>query len=430
MSSVVVVGAQWGDEAKAKVVDLLSEDADVVVRSQGGNNAGHTVVRGEEKFIFHLLPCGVLRPGVLSVIGNGVAVDPKHFLSELAEMRSRGVTITPETLALSDRAHLIMPYHRLLDTLSEGLKAGRKIGTTGRGIGPCYADKMARSGLRVIDLMDGNTFRAMLELALIEKNVLLEKLYGHEPLSPAEVAEEYLGYAEEIRPFVRDTQAILSEAISQDRRIVFEGAQGTLLDIDHGTYPFVTSSNTSSHAVCAGAGVPPKNVDKVIGVLKAYTTRVGSGPFPTGLEGEMGERLRENGAEFGATTGRPRRCGWLDAVACRYVSNLNGFDAVAITKIDVLGGLDTIKVCTRYRIDGKETDLFPSSAEVLQRVEPVYEELPGWTEDISEARTFEDLPEAARGYVRYVEGMMSAPVEIVSVGPGREQTIMMDRETS
>ena len=430
MSTLVVVGAQWGDEAKAKVVDLLAEDADIVVRSQGGNNAGHTVVLGEAKFIFHLLPCGVLRPGVFSIIGNGVVVDPKHFLTELEEMRSRGVTITPENLALSERAHLIMPWHRLLDTLSEELKAGRKIGTTGRGIGPCYADKMARSGIRVIDMMDEETFRRMVEASLVEKNVLLEELYRSERLSADAVVEEYLGYAREIRPFVRDTQAILAEAIDAKKDVVFEGAQGTLLDIDHGTYPFVTSSNTSAHAVCAGAGVAPKKVDKVVGVLKAYTTRVGAGPFPTGLEGVLGERLRETGEEFGATTGRPRGCGWLDAVACRYVARLTAFDALALTKIDVLTGLESVKICTAYRVNGETVTEFPSSIRALEAAEPVYEELPGWSEDISSARKLSELPEAVRNYVRRIEQIMSAPVEIISVGPEREQTIRTGQEPS
>ena len=428
MPSVVVVGAQWGDEAKAKVVDLLSEDADMVVRSQGGNNAGHTVVRGTEKYIFHLLPCGVLRPGVISVIGNGVVVDPKHFVSELEEMRERGLTITPETLALSDRAHVIMPWHRLLDTLSEQLKAGRKIGTTGRGIGPCYADKMARSGIRIVDLIDESTFRTMVTAALTEKNVLLEKLYEHEPLSADAVVTEYLGYAEALRPFVRDTQALLAEAVSADKRIVFEGAQGTLLDIDHGTYPFVTSSNTSSHAVCAGAGIPPKYVGKVIGVLKAYTTRVGAGPFPTGLTDELGDRLRENGDEFGATTGRPRGCGWLDTVACRYVARLTGFDAIALTKIDILSGIDPVRICTAYRTGGETVTTFPSSLPVLESAEPVYEDLPGWHEGLSDVREFAGLPQAAQAYVRRIEDVMSAPVEIISVGPERDQTIRTGRE--
>ncbi|KPL01880.1 MAG: adenylosuccinate synthetase [Planctomycetes bacterium SM23_65] len=428
MPSVVVVGAQWGDEAKAKVVDLLSEEADVVVRSQGGNNAGHTVVVGDDKFIMHLIPCGVLRPGVMSVIGNGVVVDPRYFLEELEGLRDRGVTVTPENLLLSERAHLIMPYHRLLDTLSDGLKAGEKIGTTGRGIGPCYADKMARSGLRVVDLRDEKTFRARLELALLEKNVLLQKLYDHEPLSADAIAGEYRGYAKEIAGFVGDTEFYLSRARTEGKRILFEAAQGTLLDIDHGTYPYVTSSNAAVYGACSGSATSPKGIDKIIGVLKAYTTRVGSGPFPTELSGELGERLRENGQEFGATTGRPRRCGWLDAVAGRYVARLNGFDAIAVTKIDVLSGLEKLRVCTTYRIDGEVVNEFPSSASVLAKVEGVYEELPGWQEDISGARSMTELPEATQDYIHYIEEIMSAPVEIVSVGPEREQTIRRGRE--
>jgi adenylosuccinate synthase len=425
MPSVVVVGAQWGDEAKAKVVDLLSEEADVVIRSQGGNNAGHTVVIDGEKFILHLVPCGVLRPARVSVIGNGVVVDPKYFIEEMEELRHRGVAVSPANLMLSDRAHLIMPWHRLLDQLSETAKAAGKIGTTGRGIGPCYADKMSRVGIRVVDLYDEKFFRARLEAALVEKNVLIEKLYGHTPLSADEVAAEYLDYAARIKPYVQDTQKYLSGALRDGKRLLFEAAQGTLLDIDHGTYPFVTSSNAAVFGACAGSGVTPRRIGRVMGVLKAYTTRVGGGPFPTELTGDLGGKLRENGQEFGATTGRPRRCGWLDAVACRYVARLNAFDALAITKIDVLTGLETLKVCTGYRVNGQVVDEFPSRLDALESAQPVYEELPGWSEDLSGTRTFEDLPKAARDYVRHIEDIMSAPVEIVSVGPGREQTIRM-----
>jgi adenylosuccinate synthase len=425
MPSVVVVGAQWGDEAKAKVVDLLGEEADVVIRSQGGNNAGHTVVIDGEKFILHLVPCGVLRPARVSVIGNGVVVDPKYFIEEMEELRHRGVAVSPANLMLSDRAHLIMPWHRLLDQLSETAKAAGKIGTTGRGIGPCYADKMSRVGIRVVDLYDEKFFRARLEAALVEKNVLIEKLYGHTPLSADEVAAEYLDYAARIKPYVKDTQKYLSGALRDGKRLLFEAAQGTLLDIDHGTYPFVTSSNAAVFGACAGSGVTPRRIGRVMGVLKAYTTRVGGGPFPTELTGDLGGKLRENGQEFGATTGRPRRCGWLDAVACRYVARLNAFDALAITKIDVLTGLETLKVCTGYRVNGQVVDEFPSRLDALESAQPVYEELPGWSEDLSGTRTFEDLPKAARDYVRHIEDIMSAPVEIVSVGPGREQTIRM-----
>jgi len=427
MPSVVVVGAQWGDEAKAKVVDLLGAEADVVVRSQGGNNAGHTVVIGGNTFIFHLIPCGALRPGVVSVIADGVVVDPKHFFSEKTELEKRGIKVTPERLLLSERAHLIMPYHRLLDTLSEGMKAGAKIGTTGRGIGPCYADKAARSGIRVVDLLDEETFRKRLDAALAEKNVLLEKLYGHQPLAADEIAAEYLGYAAGLRPFVRDTQDYLWTALDEKKRVLFESAQGTLLDIDHGTYPFVTSSNAAVFGACAGSGTSPKHIGKVIGVLKAYTTRVGAGPFPTEAKDALGERLRETGQEFGATTGRPRRCGWLDAVAGRYVARLNAFDALAITKIDVLTGLEKLRVCTAYRVSGRTLEDFPSDVRTLETVEPAYEELPGWTEDISKARKLSDLPKTARAYLRRIEEFMSAPIEIVSVGPERDETIWIGR---
>ena len=428
MSSVVVVGAQWGDEAKAKVVDLLSCDSDIVVRSQGGNTAGHTVVVGRDKFILHLIPCGVLRKGVVSIIGNGVVVDPKYFLEEMNDLRKRGVSVTPETLLISERAHVIMPYHRLLDSLSEGLRAGAKIGTTGRGIGPCYADKMSRTGIRIVDLLDEKTFRERLEAVLVEKNVLLETLYKHEPLSADAIAKEYLAYAEQVRPFVCDTQGYLSRATAAKKRILFEAAQGTLLDIDHGTYPFVTSSSAAVFGACSGSGTSPKHIGKVIGVLKAYTTRVGAGPFPTELTEATGERLRESGQEFGATTGRPRRCGWLDAVAGRYVARLNAFDALAITKIDVLTGIEKLLVCTAYRIDGKTTQEFPSRISALEAAKPVYEELPGWDQDITKAQRLSDLPATTRAYLRRIEEIMSAPIEIVSIGPEREQTIRIGRE--
>ncbi|HUW55835.1 MAG TPA: adenylosuccinate synthase, partial [Planctomycetota bacterium] len=328
-----------------------------------------------------------------------------------------------------ERAHLILPYHRLLDTLSEERKADGKIGTTGRGIGPCYADKMARTGIRVVDLLDERTFRSRLTAALPEKNVLLEKLYGHEPLTVDAIVTEYRGYAELIAPLVADTQVYLSRARDEGKRILFEAAQGTLLDIDHGTYPYVTSSNAAVFGACSGSAMSPKSIDKVIGVLKAYTTRVGSGPFPTELTGGLGERLRENGQEFGATTGRPRRCGWLDAVAGRYVARLNGIDALAVTKLDVLSGLEKLQVCTAYRTDdGKTVNTFPSSTRVLETVQGVYEEHPGWEEDLSGARSLSELPDAARSYLRLIEDVMSAPVEIVSVGPERDQTIRVGRE--
>ena len=423
MSTDVVIGAQWGDEAKAKVVDLMSDEADLVVRSQGGNNAGHTVVIGEEKFILHLIPCGVLREGVLSVIGNGVVVDPKYILEELAGLAERGVKVSPDNLVISERAHLIMPWHKMMDTLSEERKAGGKIGTTGRGIGPCYGDKMTRSGIRVIDMMNEKKFRKLVADALVEKNVLFEKLYNREPLSAKAICDEYLQYAEQIRPFVADTLVVLSEARRNNKCLLYEAAQGTLLDIDHGTYPFVTSSNAAVFGACSGSGMSPKHVTKIIGVLKAYTTRVGAGPFPTELKGEIGERIREIGQEFGATTGRPRRCGWLDAVAGRYVAELNGFTSIAVTKIDVLSGFDVLNICTGYRVGDRTITDFPSDADVLAEVEPVYEQMPGWGDDISGARSLGDLPGAVQNYIKRIEEIMSAPVDIISVGPERLQTI-------
>ena len=423
MPGICVVGAQWGDEAKARVVDVEAERAEVVVRSQGGANAGHTVVIGDTKFILHLLPCGVLHPGKINVMGNGMVIDPEGLIKEMADLADGGIAIA-DNLLISDRAHVVMPYHKLLDRLSEKRASGGKIGTTGRGIGPCYADKMARVGFRIADLYDEKVFRTRLEHVLVEKNLLLEKLHGVEPVSADAIIEEYRAYAERMKPFVAETQTFLVEALRQGKRVLFEGAQGALLDIDHGTYPYVTSSNSSVYGVSAGAGVPPRYINEVIGVTKAYTTRVGEGPFPTELEDDLGEHLRQRGKEFGATTGRPRRCGWLDAVACRYVSDLNGFDSLAVTKLDVLTGQKTLRVCVAYEHDGQRIERFPSDLSVLENCKPVYEEHPGWSDDISEARKFEDLPTAAREYVTQVEKLLGAPARMVSVGPEREQIII------
>ena len=423
MPGICVVGAQWGDEAKARVVDVEAERAEVVVRSQGGANAGHTVVVGEEKFILHLLPCGVLHPGKMNVMGNGMVIDPAYLMEEMAGLVKRGVKLEGNLL-ISDRAHVVMPYHKVMDQLAEKRASGAKIGTTGRGIGPCYADKMARVGFRVADLYDEEVFRARLRRVLVEKNLLLTQLYGAEPMREETIWEEYRGYAEKMKPLVAETQTYLVRALKQGKRVLFEGAQGALLDIDHGTYPFVTSSNASVFGVAAGSGVPPRYINEVIGVTKAYTTRVGEGPFPTELEGELGEHLRERGAEFGATTGRPRRCGWLDAVACRYVSELNGFDSLAITKLDVLSGQKVVKVCVGYEHKGKRIERFPSELGILEQCKPVYEDHRGWTEDVTGARRFEELPKAARDYVSEMERLLGAPARMVSVGPEREQVII------
>jgi adenylosuccinate synthase len=422
MPTTCVIGLQWGDEAKARVLDVFSADADCVVRSQGGSNAGHTVIIGEEKFVLHLVPTGILRPGVLSVIGNGVVVDPKFLLEEIAELRRRGIRVEGN-LVVSDRAHLVMPYHRLFDGLAEGRRGDDKIGTTMKGVGPCYADKAARTGLRVADLYQPDFFRERLGAALEEKNALLRGLYSQPELDGDAIAQEYLGYAEQLRPLARDTQTLLLDLLDGGKRIILEGAQGTLLDIDHGTYPFVTSSNASVFGAMSGAGLPPHRIDEVVGVMKAYTTRVGGGPFPTELTDEVGSRLRDAGNEFGATTGRPRRCGWLDLVACRYTARLNGVDSIALTKLDILSSLKTVKVCRGYRLKGKTVTAFPAAVGDLEAAQPVYEELPGWPGRLDQARQFSDLPGEARRYIEYLEEALARPISLICVGPERDQAI-------
>ena len=428
MPTTCVVGLQWGDEAKAHVLDVYSAQAQCVVRSQGGNNAGHTVVVDGEKFVFHLVPTGILRPGVLSVIGNGLVVDPKYLLEEeLAELGRRGVEVGPERLAVSERAHLVMPYHRLLDGLAERRRGKDRIGTTMKGVGPCYADKAARVGLRVADLFQPDLFRERLRAVLEEKNALLRGLYREPELDWRPIYEEYLGYAETLRPYAGDTQALLLGLLREGKHVLLEGAQGTLLDIDHGTYPFVTSSNASVYGAMSGAGLPPHRVDRVVGVMKAYTTRVGAGPFPTELDDEVGARLRRAGNEFGATTGRPRRCGWLDLVACRYTSRLNGVDAIALAKLDILSGLETVKVCRAYRIGGEVVESFPAGLAELDSAEPLYEEFPGWSPQVGEVRSWAGLPGEARRYIDYLEEVLEVPISMVCVGPERNQVILRDR---
>jgi len=404
MPATTVIGTQWGDEGKGKILDLLSAEADLVVRFQGGANAGHTVEVGGRRFIFHLLPSGVLHEEKTNVIGNGVALDPTVLFSEIDQLAGAGILLDGR-LFISGKAHLVMPYHRRLDAAREGARSV-KIGTTSRGIGPCYTDKMARNGLRVFDLADFDRFRRKLDLVLPQKNRILEEAYGAEPLDAARVLDEFRELSRRIEPFVADTGRIVRRALGLGRRVFFEGAQGALLDIDHGTYPFVTSSNSCALGVSAGAGVPPHVVGKIIGVAKAYTTRVGSGPFPTGGDDALDERLREKGDEFGATTGRPRRCGWLDGVALRYVSGLNGLHALALTKLDVLSGIETLKVCTGYRIAGREHEDFPADADLLGEVEPIFEELAGWSGDISQCRAFSELPGEARDYVAFMEKLV------------------------
>ncbi len=423
--TLVVVGAQWGDEGKGKIVDLLAERSDVIVRFQGGNNAGHTLVVGGEKTILHLVPSGVLHKGKVCVIGNGVVVDPLVLFEEVEGLRRRGFLERNEDLRISEQAHLILPYHKAIDLARERLRGHGKIGTTGRGIGPAYEDKVARIGIRVVDLLEPETFREKLEANFHEKNAYLGSMLGEPALKFEETFEEYLRIGERIRPHVIDTSRFLDASIREGKTVLFEGAQGSMLDVDHGTYPFVTSSNCVAGAVVAGSGVPACLVRSTLGITKAYTTRVGSGPFPTELHDALGEKLRHDGDEFGSTTGRPRRCGWFDAVVVRHAARLSGLDGLAVTKLDVLEGLDPLRVCVGYRTDGEVIEHIPASARKLAAVEPVYEELPGFTGDLSRARRLEDLPASARRYLDRLAELTGVPIRLVSVGAGREETIVV-----
>jgi len=423
MPAIVLVGAQWGDEGKGKATDLLGGDVDYVVRYQGGNNAGHTVVIGDKSYALHLLPSGILTPGVIPVIGNGVVIDPGVMLQEIDGLQARGVDTGK--LLISADAHLIMPHHRALDKVTERFLGKARIGTTGRGIGPAYGDKIARMGVRVQDLFDPGILTQKIELSLREKNQVLTKVYNRRPILVAPIVEEYLVYGERLKPFIADTSLILNKALDEDKVVLLEGAQGTLLDIDHGTYPFVTSSSPTAGGACAGSGVGPTKITKVIGILKAYTTRVGAGPFPTELLDEMGEYLRKTGGEYGVTTGRNRRCGWFDAVIARYATRVNGITDFFLTKLDVLSGLERVPVCVAYEIDGVRHDEMPPSQTEFHHAKPVLEYLDGWKEDISSAKTFEDLPPNAQAYVRALEGMSGARVSAIGVGPGREQTLSL-----
>ncbi|MEV4181151.1 adenylosuccinate synthase [Streptosporangium canum] len=423
MPAVVLVGAQWGDEGKGKATDLLGDKVDYVVRYQGGNNAGHTVVIGDQKYALHLLPTGVLSPNVIPVIGNGVVIDPGVLLSEIDGLEARGVS--SERLLISANAHLIMPHHKALDKVTERYLGKAKIGTTGRGIGPAYGDKIYRMGVRVQDLLDPGILQKKIEVALGEKNQILTKIYNRRAIDATKVLEEYLGYAERLKPHIADTSLILNKALDEDKVVLLEGGQGNLLDIDHGTYPFVTSSSPTSGGACSGSGIPPTRLTRVIGILKAYTTRVGSGPFPTELEDEMGEWLRTTGGEYGVTTGRNRRCGWFDAVIARYASRINGVTDFFLTKLDVLSGLERIPVCVAYEVDGVRYDEIPMTQTDFHHAKPVYEEFPGWQEDITGAKSFEDLPANAQAYVKALEQMSGARISAVGVGPGRTETIQI-----
>ena len=422
MPGLVIVGAQWGDEGKGKVTDLLAERADVVVRFQGGNNAGHTIVRGDEEFKLHLVPSGILHDGTLCAIGNGVVIDPKILTDEIEALKRRGVPVS--NLRISANAHMIMPYHVLLDTAGEARLGSSKIGTTKRGIGPAYADKSARLGIRVQDLLDEKILRKKIMAAMEPKRQLLRPHAKDPELDLHSMTEEYVTYGHRLEHHIADTARICWDQLDAGRSVLFEGAQGTLLDLDHGTYPFVTSSNPIAGAACVGAGVGPTDIDDVWGITKAYTTRVGSGPFPSELEDATGERLRENGGEFGTTTGRPRRCGWLDLVALRYAVRLNGMTGLVITKLDVLTGIGPLQVAVRYRHpEGATFDTFPYHQSVLHRASAEYEELPGWDEDITGARSLDELPEAARAYLEFIAEFVGVPITIIGVGPGRDQVI-------
>jgi adenylosuccinate synthase len=425
MANVVVIGAQWGDEGKGKVVDIYTEFADDVVRYQGGNNAGHTLVVGDEKVILHLIPSGILHEGKRCIIGNGVVLDPEVFIMEITKLKANGYLKDDDMLRLSEALHIIMPYHKRIDIAREAKSGAKKIGTTGRGIGPAYEDKIGRRGIRLMDLLDEKAFTRKVIEVLEEKNLILTQLLGDKPFTFQEIYDEYMGYAETLRKYAADTSLLLHKEIKAGKSLLFEGAQGTLLDVDHGTYPYVTSSSTCSGGACTGSGVSPREIHEVIGISKAYATRVGSGPFPTELEDETGEMLRQAGREFGSTTGRPRRCGWYDALVARYAVRVNGLSGIAITKLDVLSGLETVKVCTSYTYQGVVLDEVPASLEIMEQCSPIYEEYPGWTEDITGAKCIEDLPANARSYVKRIEELSGAPVVLVSVGPRRDETIVL-----
>jgi adenylosuccinate synthase len=419
-----VIGAQWGDEGKGKITDLLSRSADVVVRYQGGVNAGHTVVVNDQIFKLHLIPSGILYPQTDCIIGSGTVIDPKVLIQELETLEA--LNISTDNLLISEAAHVTMPYHRLIDNAAEERRGAKKIGTTGRGIGPTYADKSERMGVRVLDLLDPDGFTQQLQTAIEHKNVILEKLYNLPPLDPETVIEEYRGYAQRLKPHVVDCSLKIYDAIQRRRNILFEGAQGTLLDLDHGTYPYVTSSNPVAGGACVGAGVGPTMIDRVIGVAKAYTTRVGEGPFPTELKDEMGLMLCDRGAEFGTTTGRRRRCGWFDAVIGRYAVRINGLDCLAITKLDVLDTVEEVRVCVAYEINGKRCEDFPTSARQFAQCHPIYETLPGWQQSTEHCRDLKDLPPQALDYLKFLAELMAVPIAIVSLGAARDQTIIVE----
>jgi adenylosuccinate synthase len=425
MSNVAIIGAQWGDEGKGKIVDLFTCDADVIVRFQGGNNAGHTLVVDGKKTVLHLIPSGALHPKKLCIIGNGVVVDPEVLVEEMQGLKAQGHLQDDAMLRISEEAHLIMPYHKAIDQARERLRGEGMIGTTGRGIGPAYEDKVARIGIRFVDLLEEETFQEKLRRNIEEKNIYLRAILKEKTLDFQELYDGYAAYRDKLKPHVTNTSLLLDQQIRAAKKVMFEGAQGTLLDVDHGTYPFVTSSSTVAGNVCSGSGVGPRQIHQVIGISKAYTTRVGSGPFPTELFDAEGEALRREGVEFGATTGRSRRCGWLDTVAVRHAVRINGITGIALTKLDVLTGFRTIPICTAYRFSGATITEFPASLKAMQEVEPVYEMMDGWTEPLTEVTKFSDLPASAQRYVKRIEELLETEIVLVSVGPGREQTVIL-----
>ena len=424
MANIVIIGAQWGDEGKGKIVDMLSAESDLIVRFQGGNNAGHTIKVDGKETILHLIPSGILHEGKTCLIGNGVVLDPEVFLKEVDALSAKGVDVSPARLGISPKTHLILPYHKVIDQAREAKRAGKKIGTTGRGIGPCYEDKVARIGVRAGDLTQPDLLREKVRFALLEKNVLLKELYKFEPVDENSVLDSLLAQAARLTPYLTDVSAVVADAQAKGQVVLFEGAQGIHLDIDHGTYPFVTSSNTVASSAAAGSGTGPHALHRIVGIVKAYSTRVGSGPFPTELEDDTGSYLRAQGHEFGATTGRPRRCGWLDAVVLRETVRLNSLTEIALTKLDVLQGLPALQICVAYELDGKRLDYMPQGEGELARVRPVYEELPGFEQDISGCTEFAQLPESVRRYVERIEELAGVRISMVSVGPDRRATIV------
>ena len=425
MSTVVIVGSQWGDEGKGKVIDYLSAEADVVVRGQGGNNAGHTVVVGDKKYALHLIPSGILFENTINVIGNGVVFDPQGFLDEINGLKKDGISV--ENIKISDRAHVIFPYHKEIDRLSEESRGNEKIGTTKKGIGPCYMDKVERSGLRICDMIDEEHFEEKLRSQIKRKNDIIVKIYGGEALDPDKIVSDYINYGKQIKKYVSDTSVIVYDAVKSGKKVLLEGAQGTLLDVDFGTYPYVTSSHPIAGGFAIGSGIGPNMIEEVLGITKAYTTRVGMGPFVTELENEVGDKIRVQGNEFGTTTGRARRCGWFDGVLVKYSARVNGMTGMALMLLDVLGGFDKIKICKAYKCGDEIIEDYPANLSLLEKCQPVYEELDGWSEDISGVKSFEELPENAKKYINRIEEIVGVKAKIVSVGPKRSQTIIREK---